>query len=1167
MSNRIIELAIKMTREGSTNELLAELNELIELTKTLDKLDVKTNKEFTKLAGKKIGALKRINAELAKSVKLLKETSDSKMIIKETQAIDKLTAKQIKLKTQLSKAARLQTIELEQQSKAQQKINNKEKESVGLISNLQKKVKQLKVDQKFAKTKNELEKVNKALKQTQLEIKTFQKVGVQSTNTFGNALDSFAFKFNFLSDIASTATFAIADALKKGVVGAITKTVELEFALSRLEAISGATKEEMAALEKDARKLGETTQFTAAEVVGLQNAFARLGFTTTQILESTAAAIDLATIESANLTRTAQITAETLRGFGLETSEVNRVVDVMAASFSGSALNLEKFSVSASIVAPVAAQMGFEIEGVTALLGSLVDAGFDASRAGTSLRNIFLNLADSGSDLSQELGFQIKSTGDLTFALSDLNKRWKSSADVQDKVAKALELTDKRSVAAFARFIEGADAISKFEDTLDQAEDISKSMADIMRDNLATATKELESATSELQIELGSSLTPTIRDVVTLLIKLVRSLKANKNSIINTAKLIATLTTAFITFKATVALSTVKVAFLSTKVGGLTRSLRVLFATMRANPLGLFLGVLSAVIAKFVLFSDEAEEAADSQDKFNTAVGRGIDLYAKAERAAGMAQGKMSLQAESLTVLAKAQAILNKEIENYKPNKPYGLPGEDWDFIVSRHKRQQKARIEAIKWIQKEIDARRLRSQVSAADAADARDKLKLLAKLEKLRLELIIRASDARIAIIEDDENRLFQKEKERFARESQMLEEKYAKLIEIEPTKRRELDSLLEDLEDKHKMNLKEIRDKAEKKRRAEKLKELSDKQDVLDNEAKLERIKLLEKLNNETLTRDEFALNELKQQEDLLKKKIKLQKEYNEKATDLELELAELQAVIKAKADQDAIDARNALIDSSKLALDGVLDGLKERTAEEERQLSERLAFRQNLIADEERAAAEGRENNLAAEKRKNKELEKERSLAQRKQERIAKAEAFFNLFTQLSKTGNASTAAVQALVQVQLASVIAGTFGDGGMVRDGINGGIKDGIFHGDRHSDRSGGVIIQAEKDEGILSVKEMKNLGVSNFYDLKDRLKDPVTDLGAFGEQNAAFVAAVPVSGGNSMKGVISKLDELEQTIKNKPVTTTNIDNLGNLVTQIVENNTQRTIRKVNRRF
>ena len=73
-------------------------------------------------------------------------------------------------------------------------------------------------------------------------------------------------------------------------------------------------------------------------------------------------------------------------------------------------------------------------------MGTLTDAGIEASIAGTSLRNIFLQMQDPSSKLAKHLGFTVKSSDDLQKALNLLNN---SSDETLTSLVKV------RQVAAF----------------------------------------------------------------------------------------------------------------------------------------------------------------------------------------------------------------------------------------------------------------------------------------------------------------------------------------------------------------------------------------------------------------------------------------------------------------------------------------------------------------------------------------------------------------------------------------------------------------------------------------------------------------------------------------------------------------------------------------------
>ena len=165
------------------------------------------------------------------------------------------------------------------------------------------------------------------------------------------------------------------------------KTItEFEQQMANVKAITGATAKEFSELQKSAKDLGSSTQFTATEVGKLQEEYAKLGFTTQQILDASEATLELATATGSDLAQSAKVAAATINGFRLEAKDTQRIVDVMAKSFTSSALDLNKFEVAMSAVAPVAATVGMSLEETTASIGVLVDAGFDASTSGTALR-------------------------------------------------------------------------------------------------------------------------------------------------------------------------------------------------------------------------------------------------------------------------------------------------------------------------------------------------------------------------------------------------------------------------------------------------------------------------------------------------------------------------------------------------------------------------------------------------------------------------------------------------------------------------------------------------------------------------------------------------------------------------------------------------------------
>ena len=177
-----------------------------------------------------------------------------------------------------------------------------------------------------------------------------------------------------------------------GVVSNVTRTfANFEQANANLSSVMAtATGPQLEALQNDAKRLGATTAKTATEVVGLQEAFARLGFGTDQILNMTEATISGIIAMRGELSDTAELVGAMVKSFdAFESVNAPSIIDQMTAATQQSALNFEKLQTGLPIVAGAANAAGIEFTTLLASLGKLSDAGIDASMSSTALRNIF----------------------------------------------------------------------------------------------------------------------------------------------------------------------------------------------------------------------------------------------------------------------------------------------------------------------------------------------------------------------------------------------------------------------------------------------------------------------------------------------------------------------------------------------------------------------------------------------------------------------------------------------------------------------------------------------------------------------------------------------------------------------------------------------------------
>ena len=324
----------------------------------------------------------------------------------------------------------------------------------------------------------------------------------------------------------------IGSALAQSVIAGFGKAaqviVEFEQANSKLAGVLGSTKAGIADLTNEARRLGATTSYTASEVTDLQMELAKLGFDKDQIKAMEEPVLRFAVAVGTDLGSAATVAGGALRTFGKDASESEDVLATLAIATSKSALSFEHFATMLSTAAPVAHAFGFTLEDTTALMGALKNANFDASSAATATRNILLNLADSNGKLAKALGGPVKNLNDLVAGLKRLD-----AAGID--LATALELTDKRSVAAFETFINGADSILQLRNSITGVNGAFNDMYKEMGDNAATSMKILSSTVEGLFLKFyeGKGAFKSFIEMITQFVQGISDTVGRANSPIN----------------------------------------------------------------------------------------------------------------------------------------------------------------------------------------------------------------------------------------------------------------------------------------------------------------------------------------------------------------------------------------------------------------------------------------------------------------------------------------------------------------------------------------------------------------------------------------------------------------------------------------------------------
>lgn len=308
---------------------------------------------------------------------------------------------------------------------------------------------------------------------------------------------------------------------------AIKTAAGFESSMSEVAAISGATGDDLAALEKKAKEMGETTKFSAAESAEALKYMAMAGWKTQDMLDGLEGIMNLAAASGEDLGTTSDIVTDALTAFGLSASDSGHFADILATASSNANTNVSMMGETFKYVAPVAGALGYSAEDTAQAIGLMANAGIKSSQAGTALRSILSNLQG-------EVKFSGQQFGELTIQTTNADGSMRSLSDILTDCRAAFSKMSESERASNAEMVVGREAMSgflalmtaapsdidKLSAAIENCDGSSKSMADTMNNNLNGQLTLLKSQLEALAIQFVTLIMPYLIQGVEWLSKL-----------------------------------------------------------------------------------------------------------------------------------------------------------------------------------------------------------------------------------------------------------------------------------------------------------------------------------------------------------------------------------------------------------------------------------------------------------------------------------------------------------------------------------------------------------------------------------------------------------------------------------------------------------------------
>ena len=341
----------------------------------------------------------------------------------------------------------------------------------------------------------------------------------------GNAADDANGKFSTwkmtLANLASSAIQNVIGKCTDLAKNVVQLGMDFSSTMSEVQAISGASTEQMEELEATARQYGATTVFSATEAAEALKYMSLAGWSVEESTSALGGVLDLAAASGMGLGQASDMVTDYLSAFGMEADKASYFADMLAFAQSNSNTTAEQLGEAYRNCAANLNAAGQDVETTTSLLEAMANQGYKGSEAGTALAAIMRDITKSMEDGSVKIGDTVISVmdangnfRDLTDILTDVENATNGVGDAERAAALSTTFTADSTKGLNLLLNEGMQNVASYEEALRGADGAASEMAETMNDNLKGDLANMNSAFEELQLKIFDGLEQPLRKVV-----------------------------------------------------------------------------------------------------------------------------------------------------------------------------------------------------------------------------------------------------------------------------------------------------------------------------------------------------------------------------------------------------------------------------------------------------------------------------------------------------------------------------------------------------------------------------------------------------------------------------------------------------------------------------
>lgn len=294
----------------------------------------------------------------------------------------------------------------------------------------------------------------------------------------------------------------------------LTAFAGFEQSMNRVQAMTGAARENLKGLSDQALELGSATQFSSSKIATAMGDLASAGLTVEQIYQGIPGVLDFAAAGQIHLADAAKTATNIMHEFGMQASDMGKIADTLAFAASKSSGEVKDFGVAFQYFGPIAKVANISLAETAAAFELLANAGVRGSKAGTAMRQMISaleNPSKQAADAMERLGIEVTNADGKLLPLSELIRNLRP---LLEDTGAGFQIFGRRFSDVLSIIQAGPTKFEELASAAEHAEGAAGKMASTLMQGFSGEWKRFIDELDTMRVKIGAALAPVAEQVL-----------------------------------------------------------------------------------------------------------------------------------------------------------------------------------------------------------------------------------------------------------------------------------------------------------------------------------------------------------------------------------------------------------------------------------------------------------------------------------------------------------------------------------------------------------------------------------------------------------------------------------------------------------------------------